>query len=83
MTDADKGAALRRMRTELGAAGTVYLGDDVTDEDAFTRMRRPADLTVKVGTGSTAARYRVDDEPAAAALLQRLWQLCSATRVAR
>ena len=48
------------------------------------RMRRPDDLTVKVGTGSTAARYRVDDEPAVArAAHQRLWQLCSAARVAR
>jgi hypothetical protein len=45
-------------------------------------MRRPEDVTVKVGTGSTAARYRVDDEPAVAALLTRLEQLCSATHVA-
>jgi len=60
----------------------IYLGDDVTDEDAFMRMRRPEDVTVKVGIGSTAARYRVDDEPAVAALLTRLQSLCSAAHVA-
>jgi trehalose 6-phosphate phosphatase len=83
VSHADKGSAVTALGRHVDAGARMYLGDDVTDEDAFTRMRRPDDLTVKVGTGSTAARYRVDDEPAAAELLQRLWQLCSATRVAR
>ncbi|HZB18208.1 MAG TPA: trehalose-phosphatase, partial [Blastococcus sp.] len=35
VTDADKGSALRRLADELGAVATLYLGDDLTDEDAF------------------------------------------------
>jgi trehalose-phosphatase len=82
VSHADKGSAVTALGRHVGAVARVYLGDDVTDEDAFMRMRRPEDVTVKVGTGSTAARYRVDDEPAVAALLTRLEQLCSAAHVA-
>jgi trehalose 6-phosphate phosphatase len=71
MTDADKGTALRRLRAELGAAGALYLGDDVTDEDGF-RALAPDDVTVKVGEGSTAAQYRVADLDGVLALLHRL-----------
>ena len=60
MTDADKGAALRRLRDELGAAGALYLGDDVTDEDGF-RALGPGDVSVKIGDGETAADHRVPD----------------------
>ncbi|KRB47651.1 trehalose-phosphatase [Terrabacter sp. Root181] len=82
VSHADKGSAVTALGRHVGAVARVYLGDDVTDEDAFMRMRRPEDVTVKVGTGSTAARYRVDDEPAVAALLTRLQSLCSAAHVA-
>ncbi|CAN7238269.1 trehalose-phosphatase [Terrabacter sp. LjRoot27] len=81
VSHADKGSAVTALGRHVGAVARVYLGDDVTDEDAFMRMRRPEDVTVKVGTGSTAARYRVDDEQAVAALLTRLEQLCSAAHV--
>ncbi|RBY92728.1 trehalose-phosphatase [Blastococcus sp. TF02A-30] len=74
VTDADKGTALRRLADELGARAAVYLGDDVTDEDAF-RTLGPDDLTVKIGDGETAARHRVDDPAAAVALLERLADL--------
>lgn len=59
VTDADKGSALVRLRDELGAAAAIYLGDDRTDEDAF-RALPDGDVTVKVGEGETAARFRVD-----------------------
>jgi trehalose 6-phosphate phosphatase len=72
--DADKGSALRRLRAEVGAAAALYLGDDVTDEDAF-RALADGDLTVKVGEGETAARLRVPDPAAAVALLGRLADL--------
>ena len=74
VTDADKGTALRRLRDEVGAAGALYLGDDVTDEDGF-RALAADDVTVKVGDGPTAARYRVADIPGALALLGRLADL--------
>jgi trehalose 6-phosphate phosphatase len=71
VTDADKGSALLRLRDDFGAAATVYLGDDRTDEDAF-RALSPDDLTVKVGEGETAARYRVVDPAAVVVLLETL-----------
>ena len=74
VTDADKGSALRRLRDEVGAAGALYLGDDVTDEDGF-RALGPDDVTVKVGDGETAARFRVADTAAALAILTGLGEL--------
>jgi trehalose 6-phosphate phosphatase len=74
VTDADKGTALRRLVAELGAAGAMYLGDDITDEDGF-RALAPGGLTVKIGEGVTDARYRVADTAGALALLERLADL--------
>jgi trehalose 6-phosphate phosphatase len=74
VTDADKGTAVRRLVRELRPARTIYLGDDVTDEDGF-RALGADDLTVKIGEGPTDARYRVADPAAALALLQRLADL--------
>jgi trehalose 6-phosphate phosphatase len=74
VTDADKGSALRRLREQLGAAGVLYLGDDVTDEDGF-RALGADDVTVKVGEGDTAARFRVPDTGAALAVLRQLGEL--------
>lgn len=71
VTDADKGSALLRLRDDLGAAATLYLGDDRTDEDAF-RALSPGDLTVKVGEGETVARHRVADPAAVVVLLDTL-----------
>jgi trehalose 6-phosphate phosphatase len=71
VTDADKGSALRRLREELGAAAVVYLGDDVTDEDAFAVLG-PDDLGVKVGAGETRATARVADPVETVALLVAL-----------
>ncbi|WP_309135052.1 trehalose-phosphatase [Cellulomonas sp.] len=55
---ADKGTALQALRHEIGAPVVLYGGDDVTDEHAFAALDAD-DLTVKVGAGATAARYRV------------------------
>ncbi len=72
VSHADKGSAVTALGRERGATARVYFGDDVTDEDAFMRMTRPEDVTIKVGAGSTAARYRVDDEHGVLAALERL-----------
>ena len=74
VTDADKGSALRRLRTDLGVAAAVYLGDDLTDEDAF-RTLGADDVGIKVGEGDTVARYRVADPAGAIAVLERLANL--------
>jgi len=64
-TDWHKGAAVRWINSHL--AGTpmlsIYLGDDTSDEDAFSVL--PDAVTIKVGlAGPTCARYRLPD-PAA------------------
>src|SRR3712207_9591258 len=74
VTDADKGSALRRLRSEMGAAGALYLGDDRTDEDGFRALERD-DVTVKVGDGETVAGHRVADPAGALALLEHLAEL--------
>jgi trehalose 6-phosphate phosphatase len=71
VTDADKGTALLRLARGLGAAGVLYLGDDVTDEDAFRAMGSDG-LGVKVGAGPTDAAYRVPDLDGVRALLEHL-----------
>lgn len=71
VTDADKGSAVRRLAAELGAVGVLYLGDDLTDEDAFRALGADG-VTVKIGEGETVARHRVPDPAAAVALLDFL-----------
>lgn len=66
-----KGDALSALREETGAGTVLYAGDDVTDERAFASLR-DTDVTVKVGAGETAARFRVRDPDEVAHLLGRL-----------
>ena len=55
-----KGVAVQRIAARYPERRPVYLGDDVTDEDAFETLGADA-VTVKVGTGPTKARYRLPD----------------------
>ena len=71
VVEADKGVALRRLANEVGAAWIVYLGDDVTDEDAFAVLG-PDDIGIKVGHGPTQARYRLTDSAAVLTTLDHL-----------
>jgi trehalose 6-phosphate phosphatase len=57
-----KGTAVRRIASEHPDHVPVYLGDDVTDEDAFAalqEMDREA-VTIKVGDDDTRAAARLD-----------------------
>jgi trehalose 6-phosphate phosphatase len=69
---ADKGSAL----VELAPVGSVsppplFVGDDVTDEEAFARLG-PDDVTIKVGDDDTIARHRLPDPDAVLAFLQAI-----------
>src|SRR5690606_9612480 len=52
----------------------VAIGDDETDEDMFEALPEHA-VTVKVGSGTTRARYRVAEQHQVLPLLQRLAEL--------
>lgn len=73
----DKGSALVALCSAFAADAVLFLGDDVTDEAAFVRLR-PPDVGVKVGPGATRAAYRVETPEEAAALLAELAGLRSA-----
>ena len=68
---ASKGDAVVRLAAEVGSAVTVFVGDDLTDEDAFTSLTS-TDVSVKVGESDSAARHRLRDTGAVAELLRRL-----------
>ncbi len=69
--DATKGTALTELRADTGATVAIYLGDDVTDEDAFAVLG-PDDVGVKVGDGATRAEFRIADPDAVSSVLALL-----------
>ena len=71
VVQADKGYALDALRHQVGATAAMFVGDDVTDEDAFSRLTGP-DLGIKVGLGPTFAAQRVEGPDDVARLLARL-----------
>lgn len=70
----NKGRALTTIRQRVGATAVVFIGDDLTDEEAFTTLTGP-DVGVKVGNDPSLARYRVRDTDDVARLLGRLAEL--------
>jgi len=66
-----KGAAIDTLRARLEADAVLFVGDDVTDETAFVRLRA-GDVGVKVGEGDTAAEYRVGSPENVTELLEAL-----------
>ncbi|MGB0114452.1 MAG: hypothetical protein WBP59_14625, partial [Ilumatobacteraceae bacterium] len=68
---ADKGSAMIELRARLDAATTVFVGDDVTDEEAFARLG-DGDVTIKVGETPTIATHRLADPAAVLDWLQAL-----------
>ena len=53
----DKGRAANEILAEHPGTTPIMIGDDTTDEDAFKAL--PQGVTVKVGEGESAARYRL------------------------
>ncbi|GMQ85969.1 MAG: hypothetical protein BMS9Abin07_1539 [Acidimicrobiia bacterium] len=70
-TDADKGRALHQLQQELSPDVTIFIGDDVTDEDAFSVLG-PSDVAIKVGEGATAAQWRITNQREVSSLLEEL-----------
>ena len=66
-----KGAAIDTLRARLDADAVLLVGDDVTDETAFARLR-PGDVGIKVGEGETAAEHRVSTPEDVTEVLQAL-----------
>ncbi len=69
----NKGEALQRIRQRVGASAAVFIGDDVTDEDAFATLTGP-DVGIKVGEGESKAPYRVEHPDDVARLLAHLYE---------
>lgn len=67
----DKGDAVRRLRERHAADMTCYIGDDVTDEDAFGALST-ADIGVKVGSGETLATMRLESQTDVVPFLESL-----------
>ena len=85
--DLDKGEVLRRLAANLQPAGIIYVGDDRTDADAFSALKRiPSVSTVAVGVRSTEVRdetfldcdLMVDGVPGVTQLLGQLLEICAA-----
>ncbi len=74
---ADKGEALEALRHSSGATAALFVGDDVSAEEVFSRLSGP-DLGIKVGPGSTLAPHRVAGSHDVAAVLAFLYEERSA-----
>jgi trehalose-phosphatase len=72
VVDWHKGWGITWLAEKL-AAPVVYLGDDRTDEDAFTMLGDHA-LTIKVGTRPTAARFLLRSVNAVIAWLSQFFE---------
>ena len=74
----NKGFALREISRHLDVPDNaiVFLGDDLTDEDAFRELREGA-ITVHVGSpvGISMARFNANDPSDAVQFLREMYQL--------
>jgi hypothetical protein len=67
----NKGTAIDELRRQVSAGGVLFLGDDVTDENAFNALSGK-DVGIKVGPGDSSAHYRVHDPLQAVRVLAML-----------
>lgn len=68
----NKGTAVKKITADFPERTPIYLGDDVTDEDAFRALHAlDGAVTIKVGEGETAAHYRLDGPDAVVEYLRQ------------
>jgi len=78
VSSATKGTAVKFL-AELKQTGNIlFIGDDVTDEDAFAALPVTG-IGIKVGPGETHAAYRIDDTSDVTELLEFLVTLRTPT----
>ncbi len=71
-----KGTAIISLATDAAAACTVFVGDDLTDEEAFAALSDD-DITIKVGTAQTSATRRLRDPEAVLEFLVAVTAACT------
>lgn len=71
-----KGEGLNWLREVADASTVVFVGDDVTDEDAFAVLR-PGDIGVKIGSGKTLAQFRLNGPGELPTLMQSILNMRS------
>lgn len=69
-----KADAVDALRARWGITGTLFAGDDVTDETVFATVR-VGDVGLKVGHGASTAEWRVDTPFRVVEVLERLLSL--------
>jgi trehalose 6-phosphate phosphatase len=69
----NKGSALQLCLGRAGCSTAIYVGDDLTDEDAFA-LSEPV-LGIRVGRGRSAASLYVDSQAQVEALMQALLEI--------
>ena len=75
----DKGHAVEQLIKLAAAPRTLYVGDDVTDEDVFV-LRREDLMTIRVGhAAQSAATFFIPDKQTILALLDQLLACLSAS----
>ncbi|GAA3830208.1 hypothetical protein KACC15558_07470 [Brevibacterium ammoniilyticum] len=76
VSQATKGTGMRALVTAVDPSAALYLGDDITDEDAFAELAQLSPgltgVGIKVGSAPTQAELRIADPEAVAVLLTRL-----------
>jgi trehalose 6-phosphate phosphatase len=77
-----KGDAVRALVARLGCEGVLYVGDDVTDEDAFA-VGAPLVFGIHVGKGPSLAPWRLRTQEEVDTLLELLVAAREAPRRAR